>query len=418
MPSSTRRLWHGRVSSVRGVPQLADLDLPLLDPDTPLTGRAFHDLVDGVAAHSWLARTPLGVAVLDREAGELFLRSKQAVFPGQLIAELAGVADGPLREEIDRNLLHLDGDVHRRLRSLVGPSFTPRAADRWRPLLRELVTTAVARVQDAGRCDAVADLAALHLALTIATIVGAPREDADRLAEWSEWTQRQFDGPSLLADRARIERACTEFYDWCDSLIVRRRDEPGDDVLSQILAVEQERERLSDVELKHLVLNVLVGGVDTTATQLAHALRLFAEHPSQWELLRGRPELVPQAVEEALRHEPITPFTARLTTAELTFRDVVFPAGAVVMVATVTGNRDGAGDPAFDITADRDGARLLTFGAGVHFCLGANLARAELEEALRVLAPRLPGLRLDGEPVLGTVQGVYGVERLPIAWDT
>jgi cytochrome P450 len=88
------------------------------------------------------------------------------------------------------------------------------------------------------------------------------------------------------------------------------------------------------------------------------------------------------------------------------------------MVCAFTCNRDGAGDPGFDITAERPGARLLTFGAGVHFCLGANLARAELEEALTHLAPRMPGLRLDGEPGFGTIQGIYGMTSLPIAWET
>lgn len=397
---------------------LADLDLPLLDPeDTSLRGPAFSETVHALAAQGWLARTPLGVAVLDREAGEFFLRSRSAIFPGQLIAELYGVDSGPLREEIDRNLLHLDGDVHRRLRSLVGPSFTPRAADRWRPVLRELIGTLVDDVAPAGRCEVVADLATPFPARSIATVVGAPLQDADRLAEWSQWIQRQFDGPSLLAERPRIEQACTQFYAWCDELLARKRADPGDDVVSQLIAAEEQGDRLSDVELVHLVLNVLIGGVDTTTAQLSHALRLFAEHPEQWALLGERPDLVPQAVEEVLRHEPITPFTARVTTAELVFRDVVFPAGTVVMVATVTGNRDGAGSPTFDITAGRPGARLLTFGAGVHFCLGANLARAELEEALALLARRMPGLRLDGEPAFGTPQGIYGMDRLPVAWD-
>jgi cytochrome P450 len=86
-------------------------------------------------------------------------------------------------------------------------------------------------------------------------------------------------------------------------------------------------------------------------------------------------------------------------------------------VCSFTGNRDGAGDPAFDITATRNGVRLMTFGAGIHFCVGANLARAELEEALSFLAPRLPGLRLDGDPAFGTVQGIYGLDALPIIWD-
>jgi cytochrome P450 len=395
-----------------------ELELPLFDPsDTTLHGDAFAAVMADLAAQGWLARTPLGYVVLDREAGEAFLRTRDAVFPGQTIAEIYGVDDGPLREEIDRNLLHLDGDVHRRLRQLVGPSFTPRAADRWRPLLRELVTRLFDAVAGEGRCDAVRDLAVPYPALTIATVMGAPLEDAERLADWSQWIQRQFDGPSLLADRARIDRACEQFYAWCDALLARKRAEPGDDLVSQLVAVEQAGDRLSDVELRHLVLNVLVGGVDTTQSQLAHALRLFAEHPDQWALLAREPERVPAAVEEVLRHAPITPFTARITTAEVVHRGVRFPAGTVVMVAAWSANRDGAGPDAFDITAERPGARLLTFGAGVHFCLGANLARAELEEALTHLAPRMPGLRLDGPPRWGTVQGIYGMDALPVAWD-
>ena len=396
----------------------SELDLPEFDTaDTTLHGAAFHEVMTGLAARGWLARTPLGYLVLDRAAGEHFLRSRDAVFPGQLLAEMFGVDAGPLREEIDRNLLHLDGDVHRRLRALVGPSFTPRAADRWRPVLRQVLADLFAPLESARSCDVVEDLAKPYPARTIAAVMGADPADADRLADWSQWIQRQFDGPSLLADRARIEQACTEFYAWCDELLSRKRAEPGDDLVSQLIAAEQEGERLSDVELVHLVLNVLIGGVDTTQSQLAHALRLFAEHPQQWELLRREPDRVPAAVEEVLRHEPITPFTARITTAEVVFRDVVFPSGTVVMIAAFTGNRDGAGDPAFDISAERAGARLLTFGAGPHFCLGANLARAELEEALHFLAPRMPGLRLEGQPEFGTVQGIYGMEALAVAWD-
>ena len=396
----------------------SELDLPDFDTaDTTLHGPAFHEVMTALAARGWLARTPLGYLVLDREAGEFFLRSRDAVFPGQLLAEMFGVDSGPLREEIDRNLLHLDGDVHRRLRALVGPSFTPRAADRWRPVLRQVLADLFAPLEAAGACDVVEDLAKPYPARTIAAVMGADPADADRLADWSQWIQRQFDGPSLLADRARIEQACSEFYAWCDDLLAHKRAEPGEDLVSQLVAAEQEGERLSDVELVHLVLNVLIGGVDTTQSQLSHAVRLFAEHPEQWELLRRRPELVPTAVDEVLRHEPITPFTARITTAEVVFRDVVFPAGTVVMIAAFTGNRDGAGDPAFDIAAERPGARLLTFGAGPHFCLGANLARAELEEALAFLAVRTPGLRLEAEPVFGTVQGIYGMEALAVAWD-
>jgi cytochrome P450 len=393
-----------------------DLALPELDISDPaLNGDAFHDLLDATAAQSWLARLPLGYLVLDREAGEHFLRSRAATFPGQMIAELYGIEAGPLREEIDRNVLHVDGEVHARLRRLVNPFFTPRAADRWRPVMREFLGHLWAQVD--GGCEFVEAFAKPYPSLTIATVMGAPTSDAPRLHEWSNWIQRQFDGPSLETQRARIEQACEQFYAWCDALLASRRGDPGEDLVSHLIAAEEQGDTLSDVELVHLVLNVLIGGVDTTQAQLSHAMRLFAEHPDQWELLRARPELAPQAVEEVLRHEPITPFTARLLTADVTYRDVRFPAGTLLMISAVTGNRDGAGDPAFDLTADRSGARLMTFGAGIHHCLGAPLARAELEEALAFLAPRMPGLRTTAEPQLGTVQGIYGIDALHLAWD-
>jgi len=247
--------------------------------------------------------------------------------------------------------------------------------------------------------------------------MGAPREDAERLYDWSNWIQRQFDGPSLMTQRAEIDAAVAEFYEWCNDMLATKRQAPADDLISVLIAARHEGDRLSDVELVNLVLNVLIGAVDTTQSQLAHAVRLFALHPDQWELVGREPDRMPAAVEEVLRHEPVTPFTARILTADVTFRDVHFPQGTVVMVCSFTGNRDGAGGRDFDITAERDGARLLTFGAGVHYCVGSNIARAELEEGLTFLAPRLPGLRLDGEPRFGTIQGIYGLDALPIAWD-
>ena len=394
---------------------VTSLELPFLDVADPgLHGPAFHAAMAEVAGQSWLARMPLGFLTLDRDAGEFFLRTRSATFPGQLIAHLYGIESGPLREEIDRNILHIDGPDHTRLRRLVNPFFTPRASDVWRPAMRDFLDQLWEGVD--GSCEFVSSVAKPYPALTIATVMGAPRADADRLSEWSNWIQRQFDGPSLTVDRPRIEQAVEEFYTWCDQLLAARRETPGQDLVSSLIAAEEEGDRLSDVELVNLVLNVLIGGVDTTQAQLSHAVRLFAEHPDQWHLLARQPALVPRAVEEVLRHEPITPFTARVVVEDVTYRDVLFPAGSVVMVSAVTGNRDGAGDPRFDITAERPGARLMTFGAGPHHCLGANLARAELEEALAFLPARMPGLRLTDSPVYGTVQGIYQLEALSLAW--
>ena len=398
---------------------VTDLELPVLDyTDPELRGERFHRTVTELRAGNWLASGPLGYVVLEREAAAHFLRTKSATFPGMKIAELFDITDGPLYEEIRRNILHINGDDHRRLRNLVNPAFTPRAADRWRPAMRNFLQRLYDPVADTHECELVEAFAKPYPALTIATVMGAPLEDAPRLHDWSNWIQRQFDAPSLVADRARIERAVTEFYDWAGELLAERRSSPGDDLISTLIAAEADGDRLSDVECVNLVLNVLVGGVDTTQSQLSQAIRLFAAHPDQWAMLAEVSSLAPRAVEEVLRFEPITPFTARIVEQEIEYRGVTFPPDTVVMVCAFTANRDIEGDAQeFDITAERDREKPLTFGAGIHYCLGANLARAELQEALAFLAPRMPGLRLDGEVELGTIQGIYGVDRLPIAWD-
>jgi cytochrome P450 len=398
------------------MPLLTELELPEFDyyEDAGLRGDRFHEVMAKLREKSWLAHSDLAYFVLDREAASFFLRSKSTTFPGLKIAELFGIDDGPLYEEIRRNILHLNGNRHRRLRNLVNPAFTPRAADRWRPRMREFLRTLWEPVGGEGSCEFVAAFAKPYPSLTIATVMGAPLEDAPRLHEWSLWIQRQFDAPSLMRERERIERAVEEFYEYAGELLERRRSSPSDDLISTLIAANHEGDRLSDAELVNLVLNVLVGGVDTTQSQLAQAIRLFAEHPDQWELLRERPgELAANAVEEVLRYEPITPFTARILLEDVEYRGVTFPKDTVLMVSAVTANREPDGGD-FDITADRGGAKPLTFGAGIHYCLGANLARAELQEALAFLAPRMRDLELDGPPEFGSVHGIYGLEGLPI----
>ena len=395
---------------------VSELDLPAFDYSAPdFSADRYHQQLAGTRRRGWLAKSPLAYIVLDHDAGEFFLRSRKTAFPGRQIAGFFGVTDGPLAEHIDANILNLTGEQHRRLRALVGPALTPRAADRWRPVMRGFLKNLWAQVAAYGGCDFAAAVARPYPSLTIATVLGAPHEDAGRLYTWSTWVQRQFDIRALETSRDDIERAVTEVRDYVTGLLEAKRAAPGDDLISDLLAAREQADKLSAAECVQLVTNLLAGGIDTTAGQLAHAVRLFAEHPGQWALLADDPGLVPRAVDEVLRFEPVAPFTARICLEQVTCRDVVFPPGTIVAVCAERANRQGADGESFDITVPRD-TRLLTFGAGAHYCLGANLARAELEEALAFLAPRTPGLALDGPPQLGGVEGIYGIDKLPVIW--
>jgi cytochrome P450 len=403
------------------VTAVAELELPTYDyMDPSLRGPRFHAVMDELREQHWLARVdPVGYLVLDREAVAHILRTPEATFPGRVMLEAQGVDSGALYERMKGNLLDLQGDEHRRLRKLVQPAFTPAEADRRRPRIREILAELYEAVAGARRCDFVDAFAKLLPTYVVTDVMGAPREDAPRLYEWANLIQAQFDPIKIANEMDELNRAAVEFTDYARGLLEKRRREPADDMLSQLLTTEVDGDRLTEDECVALVSAVLVGGIDTTQSELAHGMRLFAEHPDQWALLRDDPALVPPAVEEVLRYEPITPLTARITLQDVEYRDVTFPKGTLVAGAIVSANRDPEQYEApdrFDITAARGKAKPLTFGAGPHFCLGMNLARAELEEAFAFLSQRMPAVELDGEPEYDTPLGVYGLLKLPLRW--
>ena len=405
---------------------VSELELPAFDyTDASMRGESFHRAMADLGADGWLAQAPYGYMTLDREAGEFFLRTRSAIFPGMKIAEIFDVSEGALYEQMRHNILQVNGTDHSRLRGLVNPALSPRAVERFRPAMRrfleQLLAQAVAAsgAADGGggaplqvSCEFVEAFAKPYPSQVIAEVMGAPLTDAPRLHHWSNWIQKQFDAISMASEREQIERAVEEFYEYAQALVRARRQSPADDLISKLIAAEEAGERLSDVECINLVFNVLVGGVDTSQSQLAHAVRLLAEHPSQWQLLVEDPSLAAAAVEEALRYEPITPFTARILTEDVEYRDVSFPEGTVVMVCAFTGNRDLDAVAAAAVGCDVE--RVRSARAGVHYCVGANLARAELQEGLEFLARRVRRVELDGEPVFDGVSGIYGLTELPL----
>src|ERR1700761_5207644 len=289
------------------MPLAAELSLQQFNHiDPSLRGPRYREAMAAIDAHDdWLAAGPFRFLVLERESAEFFLRTRDAVFPGMTIADIFGITEGPLHEEIVKNIINVNGDDHRRLRNLVNPALAPRAVDRYRPAMRRFLEQLLdENIPDDGRCDFVSAFAKPYPSLVIAEVMGAPLSDAPRLHHWSNWIQRQFDAGSLMTERAQIEAEVAAFYTYEDELIEARREDPGDDLISTLIQAEADGDRLSHDELRNLVLNILVGGVDTSQSQLAHAVRLLAEHPEQWQRLRQDPRgLALAAVDEALRYE-------------------------------------------------------------------------------------------------------------------
>lgn len=397
-----------------------ELDLPQLDASLLDDREARLRSQCAIAADHWLARGNLGYVVMQYDDVVSILRDKRWHSAASRIAELSGVSDPAFLGRRRESILSAEGDVHTRLRRLVAPAFSPRAADRLRPFMREVMNELVDAIEAQGATDAAVTLCDPYPIPIICELLGAPRQDWQQFSRWATDVLRIFDF-NLAEDLPVIMRAQDELDVYTRELIAQRRDQPGDDLLTSLIAAEEAGDRLSTEELVMMAEAVIVGGTDTTRNQLGLALVLFAEFPDQWALLAERPELAPRAVEEVMRYFGAVRGTGRLASEDIEYRGVLFPKGTLLATSMAVGNRDDSVFPEperFDITREPVGQPQLTFGSGIHYCLGASLARAELQEALPLLARRLPGLRLDGAVTYKTaLAGIYGPTALPIAFD-
>ena len=397
---------------------VTDLDIPSID-DPSLGDAERQALVASLAGDHWIVRNAIGYSVLQYPDVVAVLRDKRWHSATSKIPEMMGITDPDFLENRRVSILSAEGDVHTRLRRLVAKSFSPRSADRLRPFMREVVNDLVDNVASSGRADIAVDICEPYPIPIICELLGAPREDWKLFSRWAEDVLRIFNG-NVLEELDVIKRAQGELDEYSRALIADRRNDPRDDLITDLIAAEEEGDRLSTDELVMMVDAVIVGGTDTTRNQLGCAVGLLTGYPDQWKLLADDPGLVPRAVEETMRFFGAIRGTVRFASDDIEYRDVLFPAGTIVMTSMAMANRDTSvfHDPKrFDITREPTGQPQLTFGSGIHYCLGAALARAELQEALPILARRMPDLALDGaiewKP---STTAIFGPTHLPVTF--
>lgn len=391
------------------------LDLPVLDQDRPSADSdELRRLMD--SGH-WLARNLFGTTMMHYDDCVAVLRDKRWHNLSGRIPEMLGIDDPAFMARRRTSILSAEGDEHTRLRRLVATSFSPRAADRLRPFMREVVTGLVDAVSERGHAEIVADICDPYPIPIICELLGAPKDDWQLFSRWAEDVLRIFNA-NLAEEIPLILKAQDELDEYTRELIRERRSRPADDLLTSMIAAEEAGDRLSTDELVMMTEAVIVAGTDTTRNQLGLSLAVFTRYPDQWALLAERPELAPRAVEECMRYAGAVRGTGRFASEDIVYRDVLFPAGSIVFPALATANRDDAvfsAPETFDITREPSGQPQLTFGSGIHYCLGAALARAELQEALPLLAQRLPDLRIDGEITFKPeTVGIFGAQHFPV----
>ena len=374
-----------------------------------------HQIIRQARQRSSIAMGPYGPEVLTYDLVRTVLRDTRFAMPQGIGLVVQGITSGPVWDRVTKLLISLDGAEHHRLRRLVSQAFTPRAASRMRAACVEVITDLIDAHTPAGRCDIVADIARPYPVPIICALLGAPRKDWHLFSQWADDISKAF-GFNVAEDEPAILRAWEQLEAYVEDLIAARRHSLTDDLISELIRTEDDGDRLSHDELVNLVAILLNAGTDTTRNQLAAAVQVLSDHPEQWALLADRPELAPQAVEELIRHTPIVFTSLRVATGDVELGDVLMPAGTFVIANTASANRDPSAyefPDRLDITRTEPPA-ILTFGGGVHYCLGAHLARLELIEALRVITRHIHNPRRAGPAPWKPLSGISGPTTLPI----
>ena len=312
---------------------------------------------------------------------------------------------------LSSSLVATDPPRHRQLRALVSQAFTPRAVDDLAPRIAAITDALLDQVQGTGRMDLVQDLAYPLPVIVIAELLGVPPEARDQFKAWSDAIT------STTGEGARAQQAMAAYF---GRLIEQRRQQPRQDLVSALMAAQIEGEHLSLPELLGFCVLLLVAGNETTTNLIGNAVLCFDESPGALDELRADPALLPSAIEEVLRFRSPVQSMFRVVARPTTLGGHSLEPGQSVLAWIGSANRDEAVFPdaeCFD--PHRDPNRHLAFGHGIHFCLGAPLARLEARIALGAILRRLPNLRRDPDARLEPQDSfiVYGVKSLPVTFD-
>jgi cytochrome P450 len=331
----------------------------------------------------------------------------------QAINVANGLADPDGKDE--PVMLRRDPPDHTRLRGLVNKAFTPRAIETLRSRVEEIADELLSDLRKRDRFDLIADFAVPLPVTVIAEMLGVPAKDRAVFKRWSDHLVGFLD-PQASPGPAVLRKTADEFFDYMSRIAAERRRQPAEDLMTALVRAEDHGQRLSEQELHGTLALLLAAGNETTTNLIGNGMLALLRNPQQLQRLREQPELLDSAVEELLRWDSPVQFTMRIPTSDVEFRGHPFKKGEGIVAVLGSANRDPeVFTDAERLDIGRPENRHLSFGYGIHFCLGAQLARLEAQIAFRELLRRVPNVKLpEFKPRWRRLTFLRGLERLPL----
>jgi cytochrome P450 len=397
--------------TIDGAPGAGIAELPTIDP----TSEAFLDDQPGALAaaqaESWVARSPFGLHLLTTDASAALLRDPR-FHPGvAMLCESGGITEGRFHEDFTSSMLAVGGAAHRKLRRPINPFFQNRAVEQSRDWLRTFIGQEIDALRDRSVIEIQREVSTAIPAALFCNMVGVGPSEIPFVARVSDSILKVF--LRDLSVRDEINAAYDELVLWCEDLLAVRRREPGDDLVSFIA----QQDELSAREAINLLTVVLEASTDNTSNQLSIAVQLLAEHPDEWAHLRADRAWIGPVVDEVLRVRPRVTTGNRTTDEDVELLGMEIPAGSWVFSSVIAAHRDPAvyDRPHEFLPGRSEPPTHLLFGLGPHYCIGAALARLELEVAIDVMASRWSTIELADTPVRLRNWALDGLIELPVA---
>jgi pimeloyl-[acyl-carrier protein] synthase len=396
---------------------------PIFDPRLPEFHANPYPFYHALREKDPVHQSPMGFWVLTRY-DDVVTSLRDPRYGRDGFAPLIEATYGPetAKGNLPRSMLMRDPPDHTRLRALVNKAFTPRVIEGMRAHIQAIVDRLLDKVQGARSMDVIDDLAYPLPVTVICEMLGVPLDDQDAIKGWSSDIARSLDAIGLMADPDIVARgvaARRNLTEYFRRLLPERRQHPKADLLSLLIAVEEQGDKLNEGELLAMCLLLFIAGHETTVNLIGNGTLALLEHPDQMARFNDDPALIPSAIEELLRYDSPVQWTARITNADVEAGGREIPSGSMIIAAIGAANRDPSHFPDPDrLDIARPDNRHVSFGFGIHFCLGAPLARVEGQIALGTFLRRMPDLALQTGATLDWRESsaLRGLKRLPVTF--